>query len=179
MNNCTGSQANSQQYPMSSRSEALSSYKALIKALVRSSRRARIAQAAEDNKRQITLLTYKKINAVRQQAQEKDAKSKIKLIPQIGALTKKIESLKNQDPAKFKKFLFYGNVSQLREALLRDAQPETLIKRMEHIRDLAGFVQNQLEYEQLVERYNPGLNMSQNENVKRTAARVGLHVPEN
>lgn len=40
------------------------------------------------------------------------------------------------------------------------------------------FLKSQRQYQELLERYNPGMTMSQQEKVKKTARRVGLDVPE-
>lgn len=162
---------------MSSRSEILSSYKSLIKFLVRSNRRAKISQTQQDNKKQIALLTYRKIGLVREQASEKDPKARLKLLPQLNSLTKKIDSLKTQNPAESKQLLFYTQSSMLREIIFDGLSEEISKKRLQHVRDISSFVKNQMEFEELVERYNPGLKMSQEEKVKRTAAKVGLQVP--
>lgn len=65
----------------------------------------------------------------------------------------------------------------LREIIFDGLSEEISKKRLQHVRDISSFVKNQMEFEELVERYNPGLKMSQEEKVKRTAAKVGLQVP--
>ncbi|SCU90930.1 LAMI_0E04126g1_1 [Lachancea mirantina] len=160
------------------RNEILSSYKALVKTLVRAQRRYKKAQAEDEIKRQVALLTYKKINLVRQQALEKDAQKRLEFLPMLNEVTKDIDVLKRSDPARLRRLHFYDDVRALRQSLAQPSTPETLAKRIDHIRDIASFVQNQHEYEELIDRYNPGLKMSQAEKVKRTAAKVGLEVPE-
>ncbi|SCU89791.1 LAFA_0E20934g1_1 [Lachancea sp. 'fantastica'] len=163
-----------------SSSQILPTYKQLIRSLVKSSKRSRITQIKENNKKQIALLTYKKIGLVRQQASNGATTKKPDIIRELHELTKKIEELKSSDPNSLKTLHFYDNSSRLRQIIFQDLSTNetALAKRLQHLRDLSGFVKNQLEYEQLVERYNPGLKMDQEEKVKRTAAKVGLQVPE-
>ena len=94
-------------------------------------------------------------------------------------LNKKLELLKKNDPSKSKHLHFYEDAHQLKKMIVQAEPADESIteKRLQHFRDIAGFMQNQMEFEQLVERYNPGLRMDQEEKVKRTAAKVGLQVP--
>lgn len=48
-----------------------------------------------------------------------------------------------------------------------------------NLKNLVTFLQNQRVYNELLERYNPGLTMTQEDNVRKTANMVGLSVPEN
>ncbi|AMD20534.1 HDL210Wp [Eremothecium sinecaudum] len=160
-------------------SELVSSYKQLLKALVRSGKRTRVLQANEDIKKKIALVTYEKIQLAREQAQVKGSNENINLTTRMMKLNKELEQLKNSDPSKSKKFLFYPRAREFRETLLEQhASGETLQRRSQHMKDIAAFLVNQMEYDELVERYNPGMKMSQEEKVKRTAARVGLQVPK-
>ncbi|SCV00929.1 LAME_0G12904g1_1 [Lachancea meyersii CBS 8951] len=165
---------------MSNKQHVLTTYKQLIRALVKSSKRAKITQMKEDHKREIALLTYRKIGLVRQQASDPTSSSKGQNVHQLHDLTKRIQMLKSSDPSQRKDLHFYDNSSRLRQTIFQDlpSDESVLSKRLQHLSDLSGFVKNQLEYEQLVERYNPGLKMDQEEKVKRTAARVGLQVPD-
>lgn len=47
-----------------------------------------------------------------------------------------------------------------------------------HTVDIALFLRSQRVYEELLERYNPGISMKQTDKVRKTARRVGLEVPE-
>lgn len=47
-----------------------------------------------------------------------------------------------------------------------------------HLANVVCFLKNQRVYNELLERYNPGLTMSQEDNVRKTANMVGLAVPE-
>lgn len=48
-----------------------------------------------------------------------------------------------------------------------------------HMKNITTFLRSQRVYTELIERYNPGLTMDQEDKVRRTANRVGLLVPEN
>ncbi|SCV05404.1 LANO_0H06744g1_1 [Lachancea nothofagi CBS 11611] len=165
---------------MTVKAQFLASYKQLLRSLIKSNRRSKISQINEDNKKQIALLTYRKINLVRQQASEVDSKKRLTHLQQTHEITKLIENLKANDPVKLKSLYFYDSPSRLRHTVLHDfpSDQASIDKRLQHLRDISGFIKNQMEYEQLVERYNPGLKMDQEEKVKRTAARVGLRVPD-
>ncbi|CAG97973.1 Fmc1p [Kluyveromyces lactis] len=154
----------------------LSTYKSLLRSLVRSAKHNKIQQLQQDTKKQIALLTYNRIQLVRQQ-QEKglDAMARSKVLKQLSAVGKKIEILKTKDPLKSKELLFYSHSKHLKDIVLSlKDDPRSL----QHLKDIAAFVVNQSEYEQLIERYNPGLKMSQEEKVQKTANKVGLQVPE-
>lgn len=57
------------------------------------------------------------------------------------------------------------------------AQGQNVDEIFEHALDIIKFLDNQREYEELVDRYNPGTKLTQDEKVKRTANVVGLDVP--
>lgn len=52
-------------------------------------------------------------------------------------------------------------------------------KDTHNLHNVVTFLQNQRTYNELLERYNPGLTMLQEDNVRKTANMVGLSVPEN
>ncbi|AET38806.1 Fmc1p Ecym_3315 [Eremothecium cymbalariae DBVPG len=157
----------------------VSSYRPLIRALVKASKRSHIEQIKQDIKKEITVLTYKKIQTVREQADMKDSNEKLNLLKLSHSLSKQIEDLKSQDPSKSKKLFFYPHSKELRSIIMSDPVSRGVFeKRLEHLMDVAAFVKNQMEYDILIDRYNPGLGMSQEEKVRRTANKVGLQVPE-
>lgn len=47
-----------------------------------------------------------------------------------------------------------------------------------HLEDLTLYLKSQRVYEELLERYNPGISMKQKDKVEKTAHRVGLDVPK-
>lgn len=80
--------------------------------------------------------------------------------------------------------LFIADSKSLRSILQNDikwekkvAQGQNVDEIFEHALDIIKFLDNQREYEELVDRYNPGTKLTQDEKVKRTANVVGLDVP--
>ncbi|CAR27620.1 hypothetical protein ZYGR_0N01020 [Zygosaccharomyces rouxii] len=152
----------------------LQTYKSLIKAFVRADRTARIAQRAAERKQQLALLTYRRMNIAREQAKKDiDPSTRMKLIKDMATLNKRVEILKQKAPENDKKLLFVQDTSFLRDQIL-SAQDD---RHIQHLEDIAAFVDNQREYDELIERYNPGARMSQEEKVKRTANKVGFQMP--
>lgn len=47
-----------------------------------------------------------------------------------------------------------------------------------HLEDLTLYLKSQRVYEELLERYNPGISMKQKDKVEKTAHHVGLDVPK-
>lgn len=48
-----------------------------------------------------------------------------------------------------------------------------------NLQNVVTYLKSQRVYNELLERYNPGLTMTQLDNIRRTANMVGLKVPEN
>lgn len=155
----------------------VSTYRALLKSLVRSGKHNRLQQLEQERKKQIAMLTYQRMQLVRDQQSFKGKSSleQSKLIKQLNTVGKKIEELKKEDLSKSKQLLFYSHSGHLKE-IVKSLKDDA--RSLEHLKDISAFVINQSEYEELIERYNPGLKMSQDEKVQRTANRVGLQVPE-
>lgn len=152
----------------------LHTYRDLIRALVRSDRTARIAQKAAEKKQQLALLTYRRMNIAREQAQKDlDSATKMRLLKDMSVLNKRVQILKQKAPENDKKLLFVQDISFPRELIL-NAQND---RDIQHLQDVAAFIHNQREYDELIERYNPGIRMSQEEKVKRTAGKVGFQIP--
>ncbi|AQZ09393.1 FMC1 (YIL098C) [Zygosaccharomyces parabailii] len=153
----------------------LQAYRALVKATVRADRAARIAQRLADKKQQLALLTYRRMNVAREQAKKDiDIPTKMKLLKDMSSLTKRVELLKRREPQNDKSLLFVQDTK-----ILRDQVSNAKEKRhIQHLKDVAAFINNQREYNELIERYNPGANMSQEERVKLTANRVGFNIPQ-
>lgn len=47
-----------------------------------------------------------------------------------------------------------------------------------NLKNVVHYLKNQRKYDELLTRYNPGLSGSQEENVRKSANRVGLQAPE-
>lgn len=155
--------------------EVIQAYKAMIKSLVRTEKISRIAQRKGENKKEIAMLTYKRINIVREQSKkDSDVLRKTRLMKDFQALNKRVDMLKNEDIAGDKKLLFLEDSSPVKELFL-DTNMNS--RNLQHAKDITSFITNQREYDELVERYNPGSSLSQEEIVRRTAGKVGLDIP--
>lgn len=153
----------------------LQAYKALVKATVRADRAARIAQRLANKKQQLALLTYRRMNVAREQAKKDiDVPTKMKLLKDMSSLTKRVELLKRREPQNDKSLLFVQDTKFLRDQVFNAKEK----RHIQHLKDVAAFINNQREYNELIERYNPGANMSQEERVKLTANRVGFNIPQ-
>ncbi|QLG72505.1 hypothetical protein HG535_0D02130 [Zygotorulaspora mrakii] len=156
-------------------SEALHAYKAVIKAMVRSNKKSKIALRLGEKKQEIAVLTYKRMNVVREMnVKNIDVLRKSRLVRDLQSLNRKVETLKNSDPSRDRKLHFIEDSGSIKKEFLSHALNE---RNIIHFKDVASFLTNQREYDELIERYNPGTKLSQEEIVKRTAERVGLNVP--
>ncbi|KAL6944490.1 hypothetical protein ACO0RG_001227 [Hanseniaspora osmophila] len=156
--------------------ELKASYKNLVKSLVRSSRRSRIQQLEASQKKEIALLKYDLIKLNRLNLQSTDPKN----MEKHSDTKKQIERLENSALENSKKLLFHPQISHLKELILTSTPSSDSTKhsnRIKHFKEVSDFLINQSEYDELVERYNPGLTMSQEEKVKRTAQKVGFEIP--
>ncbi|AAS51696.1 ADL224Cp [Eremothecium gossypii ATCC 10895] len=163
---------------MSAYTSLVSGYRGLLRTLVRCGRRSRLEQAQQDAKKQIAVHTYRRMQLVREQQQVADPAERARINAQLAALAKNVQALKAAETGRSHELLFYPRAAELRALLLAPAEGPALERRAEHLAEVSGFVVNQHQYAELVERYNPGLRMSQEEKVKRTAAKVGLRVPD-
>lgn len=68
------------------------------------------------------------------------------------------------------------NTKVVRE-LVQEAEPTKM--GLNNLRNIVLFLNSQRNYSELLERYNPGLSMTQEDNVRKTARRVGMMIPEN
>lgn len=156
------------------RVDALVAYRNVLRAMVRGDRRARIAQRAEEARKQIALLTYKRMSVVRQQNETKDAIMKAKLFKDLQLLNREVEKLKRERGEEDKSLLFVQDTALIRESLLKE---EDGSRTIQHLHDIGAFLTNQREYDELIERYNGCSKLSQQETIRRTAGKVGLDVP--
>ncbi|KAL7621853.1 hypothetical protein AAE478_007353 [Parahypoxylon ruwenzoriense] len=63
---------------------------------------------------------------------------------------------------------------QLRQSFEKDAPHEKVVAQAEQ---LLQYLKAQRQYTALLERYNPGMNMDEEERVRLTARRVGMDLP--
>jgi len=173
-------------YKKMSKIELLSTYKQLLKALVKYERRGRLAQLKFDNKRQISLITYDKMQIIRkQQLKNINTNDQKDLVVQLNQLNQRMKLLKNHDINKDKSLLYLKDSSpfkQLFETELiefnRDNNTiENPNRLIESWKDATNFLNNQREYDELMELYDLSHKYTQREKVKATANRVGLNVP--
>lgn len=155
--------------------QAARAYRDVIRAMVRGDRRSRIAQRAEETRKQIAMLTYKRMNIVRQQNETKDAMLNASLFKDLQLLNRQVEALKRDRAENDKSLLFVRDTALIRDSLTQErGDNERLVQ---HLHDIGSFLTNQREYDELIERYNGSSKLSQEETVRRTAGKVGLHVP--
>jgi len=62
-------------------------------------------------------------------------------------------------------------------SLAHQLQTKSAESRLQEAEQILQFVQQQRLYSTLVERYNPGMNMDEEERVRLTARRVGMELP--
>lgn len=136
-----------------------SHYKALAKELRQIARAAKVAEAAKDLERQKAVLGYKRLTALKQR----------QLTTAIDEEIKQLSS--GKVPFKFDNSL----LKQLAQNPSKISEKHGL----NHFANIHTFLNSQRVYQELLERYNPGLTMTQEDNVLKSAAMVGLQVPKN
>lgn len=69
--------------------------------------------------------------------------------------------------------------SRLRESISSTAKtPATAASEVARAEQLVAYLRSQRKYVTLLERYNPGMNMDEEERIRLTARRVGMDLPE-
>lgn len=133
-------------------------YKRIYKEFFIINRKSCEAQSKKELERQRAKLQYEKFQLIRA---KKSTKHLDELLENLGEGVKKMPKVKSQEL----------------KGLVKEGQQDPVSLRNLH--NIGTFLRSQRVYSELVERYNPGLTMEQNENVRRTANRVGLGVPDN
>lgn len=139
-------------------SVAKTAYESLHRQLLINTKAAAKKQNAQDVKKRIALLSYQRINAIKDNQTEK-----------VADINTKLADLKKQteDP-----------VVEVDSKLLEALKPtQETAHNVEHISDIANFLSYQRTYNELIERYNPGLSMTQEDKIRKTAHRVGFELP--
>ena len=152
------------------RARALHGYRGLIRAILKYERPSNVANWETLRKTMITKLEYFKKQNPKISHEDTD---------------KQLASWKKLDPVNDRSLnLYVSDSKQLRSILQNDikwdekiAQGQNVDEMFEHTFDIIRFLDNQREYQELVDRYNPGNKLTQDEKVKRTANIVGLDVP--
>lgn len=128
-------------------------YKELQKELVAAHKKAYAARWKKDSESNKARLVYTKLQLIKAR----------KPYGEVEALIKALESEKLEYPPM--------KTDAARELIEQDEDTVNL-------QNVVTFLRNQRVYNDLLEKYNPGLTMSQEDNVRRTANMVGLSVPE-
>lgn len=136
-------------------------YKSLRQELLLIQNKSAKFHAERDLEKSKALLTYKKITLAKQ---GKD----------ITEINQKLKDLENGIVAESKS-LKDGHI--LLE-LIKEPKATPTPYQINNLNNIVTFLNSQRVYIELLERYNPGLTMSQEDNVRKTANRVGLSVPE-
>lgn len=135
-------------------------YKQLVKQARKIAKNTAQVQHSRDVEKKRAVLNYQKLTAVKERQP-------------VGPIDAKLADLNSAKP----QFRFDStNFKKLA------TEPHTEILEMhslQHFNNIHEFLRSQREYMELLERYNPGLTMTQEDNVRKTAAKVGLQVPEN
>lgn len=134
-------------------------YRALLRELGIINRRSHKVHAEKELEKTKARLQYKKIQLIRAKQSTEEVDQELKSV--IAA---------NSRP------------QRTHTALIRDLVQETPSHlsrvHLENLKNVGVFLNSQRVYTELIERYNPGLTMSQLDNVSKSANRVGLKVPE-
>ncbi|ODV76908.1 uncharacterized protein CANTADRAFT_92477 [Suhomyces tanzawaensis NRRL Y-17324] len=134
-------------------------YKNLTKELLTIQNASGKIHAAKDLEKQQAMLQYKKLTLIKQGKDFKEVDAKLKQLA-----SGEFEDAKVLEQSALLKLLVEGD--------------QTSKADLNHMSNVVTFLKSQRTYTELIERYNPGLKMSQEENVRKTANRVGLSVPE-
>jgi len=73
-----------------------------------------------------------------------------------------------------------ANPSPIQQHIRADfsSSPKAPERRLEEAKQYIQYLRAQRQYITLIERYNPGMNMAEEDRVKMTARRVGMDLPE-
>lgn len=135
--------------------------KNLHRELLINAKASAIKQNAQDLQKRIALLKYQRVNALKNQQTDK--------IRQIDQELKQAEQ-HSQEPEVTLDATLLGGLQITKNA---DSKHSA-----DHINDVANFLSYQRTYQELIERYNPGLRMTQEDKIRRTAHKVGFELPE-
>lgn len=135
-------------------------YKNIIKELRIISAKSHALRVQADLAKQKAILEYRKLQLI------KERKSVEHVNHQLENLTST-----SKPPTKFE---------HLFKQLFKESQAKTPTPnkiQAQHFKNIHDFLNSQRTYQELIERYNPGLTMDQGQKVEKTANRVGLKVP--
>ncbi|EGW32327.1 uncharacterized protein SPAPADRAFT_139500 [Spathaspora passalidarum NRRL Y-27907] len=134
--------------------------KTLLEELLIIQNKAHQVQAAREREKQIALLSYQKLTGIKQGKDVRELESKLK---KLNETTEAVEHKELHDSHILKDYV---------------QQKEMSVHQRQNLHNMVTFLNSQRVYIELLERYNPGLTMSQEDNVRKTANKVGLSVPQ-
>lgn len=136
-------------------------YKNILKELRVIGKQAHVVHSKSDLARQKARLEYEKLQHIRANKS-------------IDHITKQIQNLKasSQPSTKFEE--------KFKSLYQQKSQEPTKMPwvQQEQFQNIYKYLSSQRVYQELLERYNPGITMDTQENISRSAARVGLKAPE-
>lgn len=135
-------------------------YKNILKELRIIAKKSHIIHQEANLKKQKALLEYQKFQLLKEKKP-------------VDEITKQIANLKvdTKPPTRFEEIF-----KDLFQEFSKETPNPTKIQK-QHFKNIHTFLTSQRTYQELIERYNPGINMKQAENVEKSANRVGLKVP--
>ncbi|OGM49163.1 Ras guanyl-nucleotide exchange factor RasGEF [Aspergillus bombycis] len=71
----------------------------------------------------------------------------------------------------------HNRIRELYRDHIKSANEETLNTHIQEAEQVAQYARAQRQYIALVERYNPGMTLDEQEKIRLTARRVGLNLP--
>ncbi|KAG5421146.1 hypothetical protein I9W82_000236 [Candida metapsilosis] len=150
-------------------------YRAISQELLAYETKTLAAQQQKENTKLTAYYTYLKSVAQRDGKPVDDLTSKLKSLKkaklqQEQRITTGASSLEEQSP-ELKDLTTLHNIIDDKVGINNNYE-------LNNLNNVATFLKNQREYFELLVRYNPGLLMDQQENVSKSANRVGLDVPE-
>ncbi|OBA23185.1 hypothetical protein METBIDRAFT_38113 [Metschnikowia bicuspidata var. bicuspidata NRRL YB-4993] len=128
-------------------------YKELQKELLTAHKKVHLHRWKKDFEKNKARLTYDKMQLIRSR------QSAEKVQAQLDALESGKAEIPPLDSSKVRNLL--------------DSKED-----LHNLQNVTAYLKNQRVYNELLERYNPGLTMSQGDNVRKTANMVGLSIPE-
>lgn len=134
-------------------------YRALLRELSVINKKSHQAHSKKEFERIKARLQYQKIQLIRQK----------KPIAEIELQLKKAAEESSKPPPV---------LTEVLRSFVAETPSAVPQIRLQNLENVGIFLRSQRVYNELIERYNPGLTMSQLDNVSKTANRVGLQVPE-
>ncbi|ODV61256.1 Fmc1p ASCRUDRAFT_75950 [Ascoidea rubescens DSM 1968] len=141
-------------------------YRNLYRELSKLHRTTAKAHIKETDRKLDAMVKYKKIQLIREGKNKQEIDNELNRYKEI---SERMTSRKRRVNIAQEKGEFSGYLEDFK---FSEGSAHKLIY------NISIFLKNQRVYEELIERYNPGITMSQEEKVQKTANRVGLQVPE-